>query len=212
MGMSHYHYKDGKIVDEWTVYDELSLLVQIKLAQLADKLPRWRPPKPERTSRTKRNSPGQSGILPMENEMSKLKLAVSALALVLGAGTAHAGCGIEGGNVKILANDFDALGTVIKEAEACAGDGVTVEANMTTEHKALQVPALTVNPAQYTVAMVANNSIVPLMNDGLIRPLDELVEKYGQQLQPTQLIKVDGKVMAIASWPTARTSTFAATS
>ncbi|MBE9638842.1 ester cyclase [Salipiger mangrovisoli] len=37
MGMSHYHYKDGKIVDEWTVYDELSLLVQIKLAQLADK-------------------------------------------------------------------------------------------------------------------------------------------------------------------------------
>lgn len=130
--------------------------------------------------------------------MSKLKLAVSALALVLGAGTAHAGCGIEGGNVKILANDFDALGTVIKEAEACAGDGVTVEANMTTEHKALQVPALTVNPAQYTVAMVANNSIVPLMNDDLIRPLDELVEKYGQQLQPTQLIKVDGKVMAIA--------------
>lgn len=36
MGMSHYHYKDGRIVDEWTVYDELSMLVQIKLAQLAD--------------------------------------------------------------------------------------------------------------------------------------------------------------------------------
>lgn len=34
MGMTHYHYKNGKIVDEWTVYDELSLLVQIKLAQL----------------------------------------------------------------------------------------------------------------------------------------------------------------------------------
>ena len=36
MGMTHYHYKDGKIVDEWTVYDELSILVQIRLAQLAD--------------------------------------------------------------------------------------------------------------------------------------------------------------------------------
>lgn len=36
MGMSHYHYKNGKIVDEWTVYDELSLLVQIKLAAMAD--------------------------------------------------------------------------------------------------------------------------------------------------------------------------------
>jgi predicted ester cyclase len=33
MGMSHYHYKNGKIVDEWTVYDELSLLVQIRLGQ-----------------------------------------------------------------------------------------------------------------------------------------------------------------------------------
>ena len=34
MGMTHFHYKDGKIVDEWTVYDELSLLTQIKLGQL----------------------------------------------------------------------------------------------------------------------------------------------------------------------------------
>jgi predicted ester cyclase len=37
--MSHYHYKNGKIVDEWTVYDELSLLAQVKLAQLTDASP-----------------------------------------------------------------------------------------------------------------------------------------------------------------------------
>ncbi|WBU55703.1 ester cyclase [Paracoccus sediminicola] len=36
MGISHFHYKDGKIVDEWRVYDELSLLVQVKLAQLSE--------------------------------------------------------------------------------------------------------------------------------------------------------------------------------
>lgn len=36
MGMSHFHYKNGKIVDEWRVYDELSLLMQVKLAQMAD--------------------------------------------------------------------------------------------------------------------------------------------------------------------------------
>lgn len=36
MGMSHYHWKDGKIVDEWNVYDELSLLVQVRLGQLAE--------------------------------------------------------------------------------------------------------------------------------------------------------------------------------
>ena len=36
MGMSHFHYKDGKIVDEWRVYDQLSMLMQIRLAQMAD--------------------------------------------------------------------------------------------------------------------------------------------------------------------------------
>ena len=75
---------------------------------------------------------------------------------------------------------------------------MTVTANATAEHKNLQVPALTINPAEYTVAVVANNSIVPLLNDDLIRPLDDLVAKYGQDLQPNQLIKIDGKVMAIA--------------
>lgn len=34
MGMTHYHYKNGKIVDEWNVYDEMSLLTQIKLGDL----------------------------------------------------------------------------------------------------------------------------------------------------------------------------------
>lgn len=36
MGMSHFHIKQGQIVDEWTVFDELSLLTQIKLAQMND--------------------------------------------------------------------------------------------------------------------------------------------------------------------------------
>jgi predicted ester cyclase len=36
MGMSHFHYKNGRIVDEWRVYDELSMLMQVKLAQMAD--------------------------------------------------------------------------------------------------------------------------------------------------------------------------------
>lgn len=36
MGMTHYHYKEGVIVDEWNVYDELSLLMQIKLAEMFD--------------------------------------------------------------------------------------------------------------------------------------------------------------------------------
>ena len=34
MGVTHFHFVDGRIVDEWVVYDELSLLVQLKLAAL----------------------------------------------------------------------------------------------------------------------------------------------------------------------------------
>lgn len=124
-------------------------------------------------------------------------LTTTALALTF-ASAAHAGCGVDSGSVRILANDFDALGIVIDEAATCAGDGMTVESNMTTEHKSLQVPALTVDPAQYTVAVVANNSIVPLLNKDLIRPLDDLVAKHGDSLQPSQLIRIDGKVMAVA--------------
>ena len=124
--------------------------------------------------------------------------AVSLTAL-LAATSAFADCGIEGkGSVRILSNDFEALRIVNDVAATCATADITVTANATAEHKNIQGPALTVNPAEYTVAVVANNSIVPLLNDDLIRPLDDLVAKYGASLQPNQLIKIDGKVMAIA--------------
>ncbi len=31
MGMSHYHVRGGRVVEEWTVFDELSLLVQLEM-------------------------------------------------------------------------------------------------------------------------------------------------------------------------------------
>ncbi len=128
-----------------------------------------------------------------------LKTTVSLSALCLMAGAAMADCGIEGaGSVRILSNDFEALRLVNSTATECATDEITVTANATAEHKNLQVPALSINPAEYTVAVVANNSIVPLLNDDLIRPLDDLVEQYGQDLLPNQLIKVDGKTVAVA--------------
>ena len=34
MGMSHYHIVNGKIVDDWCIYDELALLTQIKLGAM----------------------------------------------------------------------------------------------------------------------------------------------------------------------------------
>ena len=113
-------------------------------------------------------------------------------------GTVQAGCGIAGGNVSIIANDFPALHAVVGAAEACAGDGVTVTKNHTADAKDLNVPALTPNPAEYSVAVVANATLVTLLNEGLVRPLDDLVAKHGASLRKNQLITIDGKVMAVA--------------
>ena len=130
--------------------------------------------------------------------MKKLLLGSVAAFAILSAGGAHAACDIEKGSVRILSNDFEALHVVADRAEECQGDGVEVTKNQTTEHKNIQVAALTTDPATYTIAMVANNSLMPLLNEGLVRPLDDLVEKYGQDLQDSQLIRIDGKIMALA--------------
>lgn len=128
-----------------------------------------------------------------------LRLAACSSVLALGLATsASADCGIERGNVSILGNDFPALQAVVAGAQACATDSVAITSNLTADHRDLQVAALTANPSQYSVAVVANGSIVPLMNAGLIRPLDDLVAAYGDGLQPTQLVRIEGQVMAIA--------------
>lgn len=127
----------------------------------------------------------------------RLAACTSVLALSFGS-AAQADCGIETGSVSILGNDFPALQAVVAGAQACATGAVSVSANLTADHRDLQVAALTANPSQYSVAVVANGSIVPLMNAGLIRPLDDLVEAHGDWLQPTQLVRIEGQVMAVA--------------
>ena len=125
---------------------------------------------------------------------------LSCAALMTGAsfGSAFAGCGIESGRISILANDFPALHAVVSKAEECAGGAVTFAKNHTAKHQELQGPALTANPAEYTAKIVTNGSIVPLLTDGLLRPLDDLVAKHGQSLGKNQLITIDGKIMAVA--------------
>ncbi|MEL6946143.1 MAG: extracellular solute-binding protein [Pseudomonadota bacterium] len=109
----------------------------------------------------------------------------------------HAKCGIEKGRVNIIGNEFPAIQTIGAGAKACATDGVEIKSNLTKEHKTLQVPGLKGNPAEYTVAIVANSSIVPLLNEGLVRPLDDLIAKHGGNFRDNQKITINGKVMAI---------------
>ncbi len=131
--------------------------------------------------------------------MGIMKKLAAGTALAICAGSAaYADCGIAGGNISVLANDFPALHAVVNKAEECASDSVTFAKNHTAQHRDIQVAALTAEPAEYTTAIVANSSIVPLMNGGLIRPLNDLVAKHGQHLKKNQLITIDGEVMAVA--------------
>lgn len=130
------------------------------------------------------------------------------LALALAAGGAAAECGIETGSVRILSNDFPALHAVIDAAKECASDSVEVTSNATAEHAELQGPGLSGNPAEYTVKILANDSVTPLLTAGLLRPLDDLVAEYGQGLQESQLIRINGQVMAIAFMANAQHLTY----
>lgn len=127
-----------------------------------------------------------------------LKTITAAGAFALLGSTAMAGCGISSGNISILSNDFPAIQAVTSAAAKCAGDGVTVETNLTKDHKDIMVAALTANPAQYSSVIVSNSTLVTLMNDGLVRPLDDLIAKHGAGLNSSQLITVGGKTMAVA--------------
>ncbi|MDE3122920.1 MAG: extracellular solute-binding protein [Paracoccaceae bacterium] len=130
--------------------------------------------------------------------MTFWKISALAAAAVLAGSAAYAGCGLKSGKVAFLGNDFPAVQDVVAGAKTCAGDGVTVSANLNKDYQKLQVAALTANPAQYSATHVTTSSIVPLLSAGLLRPLDDLVAKYGKDLEPQQLIKIDGHVMAVA--------------
>lgn len=127
-----------------------------------------------------------------------MRTIMTAGALAVLSTAAHAGCGIDSGSVRIAGSDFPAIQAVSSAAAACDGGGVTVSVDLNKDHKDRQVAALTANPAEFTSSIVANSTLVALMNDGLARPLNDLVAKHGDSLAKSQLITIDGNVMAVA--------------
>ena len=124
---------------------------------------------------------------------SKLLSIVGALSIT--AFSAAQACEINA-RVSVVGNEFPAIQTVGAGAAACTG--AEVSTNLTADHQKINVPGMQGNPAEYTSAIVANSSMVALMNEDVIRPLDDLVAKHGGDLQSSQLIKINGKIMAVA--------------
>ena len=125
--------------------------------------------------------------------------AMSALMSTTAFAAGHANCGPEGQSIRILASDFPAIHAVAGTAETnCAAAAAEFTRNHTTEARQIMNAALTPNPAEYTSVIVANSTLTQLMNDGLVRPLNDLVDKYGENIPDNLKISIDGNVMAIA--------------
>ena len=126
-------------------------------------------------------------------------IVAGAVSTFLGSTAFAAECGPSGQSVRILGSDFPAIQAVSGAAKAECSDGAG-EFTITLRDKTRDImnQALTPNPAEYTSVIVANSTLTQLMNDDLVRPLNDLVDKYGAHLNPNQLITIDGNIMAIA--------------
>jgi ABC-type glycerol-3-phosphate transport system substrate-binding protein len=122
------------------------------------------------------------------------KLALAGAVSLLGT-SAFAACAYENTvPLKSLTAGFEAWKAVTDAMAECGN----FQAELDQEFRTKQPAAFEANPSLYQIGGVSNGTITPLLNAGTIRPLDDLVAKYGQSLTPNQLIKVDGKVMAVA--------------
>ncbi|SLN42344.1 ABC transporter substrate-binding protein [Ruegeria meonggei] len=125
----------------------------------------------------------------------KLRSILMAGAMSIAASGAWAACSFENDvPLKSLSAGFEAWKAVTDAMAECGN----FSASLDQEFREKQPEAFAADPALYQIGGVSNATLVPLLNAGSVRPLDDLVEKYGQNLLPNQLIKVDGKVMAVA--------------
>jgi ABC-type glycerol-3-phosphate transport system substrate-binding protein len=138
------------------------------------------------------------------------KVALTTAFVALSGTTAMAACGIDAGRVSIVGNEFPAIHTVAKGAAACASDAVEVKSNLTADHQKINVAGMQGNPAEYTTAIIANSSVVALINEDVVRPLDDLVAAHGADIPKNQLITIDGKIYAVAFMANAQTLAYRA--
>ncbi len=116
-------------------------------------------------------------------------------AAMLGAGAAYGGCAYENTiPLKSFTAGFEAWKAVTSAMAECGN----FEAELDQEFRTKQPAAFAANPSLYHIGGVSNGTFTPLYDAKTIRPLDDLVAKYGQHLKPNQLIRVDGQIWAIA--------------
>ncbi|ETX28959.1 ABC transporter substrate-binding protein [Roseivivax isoporae] len=126
--------------------------------------------------------------------MIRITALAAAGAVSLLGSAAHAECSFENDTpVSLLSAGFEAWKAVSDAMAECGN----FQAELDQEFRTKQPAAFAANPSLYALGGVANGTITPLVNEGTIRPLDDLVAEHGQHLNENQLIRIDGQVMAI---------------
>jgi ABC-type glycerol-3-phosphate transport system substrate-binding protein len=126
--------------------------------------------------------------------MMKIIILILSFVFIL-SGNVHAKCSFSNSvPLKSLTAGFQAWKSVTGAMAECGN----LEAELDQDFRLKQPDAFAANPSLYHIGGVANSTMVPLLDAGTIRPLDGLVAKYGKHLKPQQLIKIDGKIMAVA--------------
>ncbi|MDE0531896.1 MAG: extracellular solute-binding protein [Albidovulum sp.] len=97
--------------------------------------------------------------------------------------------------VKSLTNAFPAYVIMTDVMKGCGN----FEAELDKDHRLKVQDVLSSDPALYTIVGVANATSVPLFDQELVRPLNDLIEKHGQNLNENQFITIDGNVLAVAA-------------
>jgi multiple sugar transport system substrate-binding protein len=125
-----------------------------------------------------------------------IRQSITALGLsLLVSVSAHAACAFQNTvPLKSLSAAFPAW----KSATTAMGECGNFQAELDQQFRTKQPAAFAANPSLYHIGGVSNGTLVPLINAGTVRPLDDLIAKHGKALSPNQLIKVDGKTVAVA--------------
>ena len=121
--------------------------------------------------------------------------ALGALLAALAAGAAAAECSFDNDQpVSSLSAGFEAWKAVTDSMAECG----SFTAELDQEFRTKQPAAFSAQPSLYDIGGVSNGTITPLMADGTIRPLDDLIAEHAPDLPPNRLIKIDGETMAVA--------------
>ena len=132
----------------------------------------------------------------MRANLMRMGVAAGAALLATAAATgARAECSFDNDQtISSLSAAFEAWKAVTDAMAECGN----VTAELDQEFRTKLPTAMAAEPSLYDIGGVSNGTITPLLNDGTIRPLDDLIAEHAPDLPPNRIIQIDGETMAVA--------------